>query len=285
MPLDPQRPLRILHVCKALPHSYKSGIQTHLWKITEWQMKMGHEVSILSAGSIRKGYRKLNMDGRTVYEIPYPPMRFLPGLPIFGEEFFFNWFAKQWIKKHATEFDIIHLQNRSGYLCAKVASQLGVPVVTTLHGMINLEYACTTEKVTNWLDRKLHTYFTVKFQKEQMKYSDAIIAVSHGTVEQVRQAPWNGEHLDKTTVIYNGIDIPELDHDIIPDPNLMVFVGRVVAIKGLEPFLKAMKESDPKLKLCIIGEGSAEKPLKTLAKKYGISDRITFTGQLDMKDV
>lgn len=285
MPDNPQRPLRILHVCKALPHSYKSGIQTHLWKITEWQMKMGHEVSILSAGSIRKGYRKINMDGRTVHEIPYPPVRFLPGLPLFGEEFLFNWFAKRWIKKHAKEYDVIHLQNRSGYLCAKVANQLDVPVITTLHGMINLEYASTTERVTNILDEKIHTHFTVKFQKEQMKYSDAIIAVSKGTIEQVRLAPWNGEYLYKTKVIYNGIDIPKLDPSIETDPNLIVFVGRVVAIKGLFPFLEALKDTNPKIKLCIIGKGSAEEPLKAQAKRLGIEDRVMFTGPLDMDGV
>ena len=285
MPVNPTLPLKILHVCKTLPHSYKSGIQTHIWKITEWQIKMGHEVHILAAGSILKGYRKVNMDGRIVHEIPYPPARFLPGLTLFGEEFLFNWFAKRWMKKHAQEFDIVHLQNRSGYLCAKVAKEKGVPVLTTLHGMINLEYASTTERVTNRLDEKIHTHYTVKFQKEQLAYSDAVIAVSNGTVEQIKIDPWNWQDFDKTRVIYNGIDFPKLDPNIEPDPNMMIFVGRVVNIKGLFPLIEAMRSLDKKIKLCIVGEGSAVEPLKAKAKEYGLSDRIKFTGALDMDGV
>lgn len=279
------RPLKILHVCKALPHSYKSGIQTHVWKLTEWQLKMGHEVSILSAGSIKKGYQKRVIDGRIVHEIPYPPARFVPGIPMLLEEFLFNWFAKRWIKKNAKNYDVIHTQNRSGYLCAKPARKLGVPVVTTLHGMINLEYACTTEKVTNDLDRKLHTFFTVRFQKEQMAYSNGIIAVSNGTIKQVTLPPWNGRYLNKTRVVYNGIDIPKFDPTIEEDPNLMVFVGRVVAIKGLFPLFDAMLKVNPEIKLCIIGEGSAEKPLKDLIEKHGMQDRIWLTGPLDSTEV
>ncbi|MEZ4932850.1 MAG: glycosyltransferase [Saprospiraceae bacterium] len=108
--------MKILYVCKSLPHNFQGGIQTHVWKLSEWMVLLGHEVSILTAGSLAKGERKSVMGGRTIIELPYFPGRRLPFWSEAAEELSFNVAARLWLLKNQSSYDIIHLQGRSGNL-------------------------------------------------------------------------------------------------------------------------------------------------------------------------
>jgi hypothetical protein len=45
--------MNLLIVCKALPDSFKGGIQTHVADLSRSLVEMGHKVTLLTAGTYR----------------------------------------------------------------------------------------------------------------------------------------------------------------------------------------------------------------------------------------
>jgi len=74
-----------------------------------------------------------------------------------------------------------------------------------------------------------------------------------------------------------GCDIPDGDM-----PPIVLFVGRLVGIKGLTDLLSAWQQllakSAPRPRLWILGEGELEQTLENQAKSHGIDDTISFLG-------
>ncbi|MBK8562343.1 MAG: glycosyltransferase family 4 protein [Saprospiraceae bacterium] len=274
--------MKILFVCKTLPHTFKGGIQTHVWKLSEWLLKFGHEVSILTAGSHKNGLRTVDMGGRKIIELPYFPGRKLPLVGTFAEEFSFNIAAKNWLAKHQTQFDIIHLQGRSGALFLHSRKQIKTPVVNTLHGLISIEQDKAIGNTGNF-DQKIHRIAATKMENVALRNADALIAVSDEMRSEI-EARQHGLGA-KTQRIYNGIDVPETLPSTAADPNLLLFVGRLTALKGVFPLVEAMKTVRKDIRLVMVGDGEARPVLEEIIAENKLQDRIQLTGSLDSKGV
>ncbi|MEZ4957594.1 MAG: glycosyltransferase family 4 protein [Saprospiraceae bacterium] len=275
--------MKILYVCKSLPHNFQGGIQTHVWKLSEWMVLLGHEVSILTAGSLAKGERKSVMGGRTIIELPYFPGRRLPFWSEAAEELSFNVAARLWLLKNQSSYDIIHLQGRSGNLFLLDKALLKTPVVTTFHGLIEIEKKFTTNKkgqaIGGWLYKKMAT----RFENMALKNSDAVIAVSDemARVVQVREEGSSR----KTTKIYNGIDVPETTAPQNTSANTLLFVGRLTKIKGVFELVEAMKALPDFVQLVMVGDGEDRPALEKKIQEYQLGERITLTGGLPAEKV
>ena len=100
---------------------------------------------------------------------------------------------------------------------------------------------------------------------------------------------------DKSSIIYNGIDIDNLRENIpknffrLPLINKeqeinIVCAGRMVPIKGQRILLEALPEilkQYPNCKLTLIGSGPDEEDLRQLAKSLDITKHVTFTGWIE----
>lgn len=276
-----RKAMNILLVCKSLPQSYQGGIQTHVWKLSEFLMGRGHTVSILTAGSLKKGLVERTLEGRKLIEVPYLPARKLPLLRTVAEEYFFNLAARNWLLANQTKFDLIHLQGRSGNLFLKNKRQVKVPVVTTLHGLISIEYQHQSNRFEHPLDRRIHRSAAERMENFALQNSDALIAVSQEVVTEInrRNIAWK----KKTKLIYNGIDLNDFDNinqsppPSVPD-NYLVFVGRLSAIKGVFPLLEAVKLLNPAIHLVMVGDGDARPEMTKFIQEHQLTQRITLTG-------
>ena len=81
-----------------------------------------------------------------------------------------------------------------------------------------------------------------------------------------------------TTVIHNpfvpsfvGAQEPSNETDLL-------FVGRLVSVKGVDVALRALSELDPAYTLTICGDGDERGVLEAFADRLGIADRVTFRG-------
>jgi len=104
---------------------------------------------------------------------------------------------------------------------------------------------------------------------------------------------------NKKIVIYNGIDIFEVDREkrnrtqrekmgIKRDEYLIGNVARLIALKDQKTLIQGVAEvikANPKVKLVIIGKGKLEKELKYLALKLDIENNVIFTGFVERKRV
>lgn len=130
------------------------------------------------------------------------------------------------------------------------------------------------------------------YEKKLMNRSDALIAVSKYTVNELTEL--YGISTEKIHVIYNGVGTQkfkprpnklELRHQfgLEPDKKIVLFVGRLYHRKGLEPLLRSIP---PVLKefsnvtFAISGTGFKEKEqsLRNLTKELKIENYVKFLG-------
>lgn len=98
---------------------------------------------------------------------------------------------------------------------------------------------------------------------------------------------------DKIRVIYNGVDHKrffardqqqcrrELNLDMTEAEKLVLYVGNLKPIKGLDLLLRGFAEAKPVesgARLAIVGGGAEAAGLASLAKELGVMDRVSFPG-------
>lgn len=264
--------MKILFVCKSLPPKVAGGIQTHVWKLSGKMRDLGHDVSILSAGSLFRGEERAMRDGREIIEIPYLPGRRLPFLPELAEEWAFNRAAAAWLRRHASAFDIVHLQGRSGFTFA--GQQRKTPLVATFHGFLSLEHRHGKKQR---LAEKCHAAWAGGFEKNLLRSVDACIAVSPEMRDEMEELlPGVAA---KTTVITNGVDVPKtLPRPDVTDPNLLLFVGRICELKGIYPLLETMRNLPERIRLVVVGDGEDRAEMMRRAEAAGLEERVQFVG-------
>ncbi len=276
--------MKILFVCKSLPPAVIGGIQTHTWKLSEWLVRMGHEVSILTAGNWRTGTRSLQREGRTIIEIPYLPGRKLPFLPILAEEWAFNQAATQWLRRNNQAFDIVHVQGRSGFGFS--GKHGATPLVATFHGLVSVENERSGRHANASFDVRLHERWATFFEKKTLRRADACIAVSREMLHEIESM--EPDSAARTTILPNGVDVPA-EFPIPADPfvlsKTLLFVGRLDRIKGIFPLVEAMKSVRPDVRLVMVGDGPERAELERTIEQSGLKDRILLTGALPSAQV
>lgn len=276
--------MKILFVCKSLPPAVIGGIQTHTWKLSEWLVRMGHEVSILTAGNWRMGTRSLQCDGRTLIEIPYLPGRKLPFLSTWAEEWAFNRAATQWLRRNSQAFDIVHVQGRSGFCFS--GKQGATPVVATFHGLVSVENERSGRHVNANFDTRLHEYWATFFEKKTLRRADACIAVSREMLHEIESV--ESTAVARTTILPNGVDVPAefpTPADSFTMSKNLLFVGRLDRIKGIFPLIEAMKSVRPDVRLVMVGDGPERAALERTIAQSGLKDRISLMGALPSEQV
>lgn len=151
-----------------------------------------------------------------------------------------------------------------------IASKLQLPLVVSLHG----SDVTSTESALSKSFAGRHYW---RHKKRLFRGASAFICVSQFIRKTAIHAGFP-EH--KLHVHYTGIDCERFQPaDVARDPKLILFVGRLVEVKGCEYLLRAMakvQQHDPEAHLEIIGEGPLRGELEALAA--ALSVRVCFRG-------
>ena len=99
----------------------------------------------------------------------------------------------------------------------------------------------------------------------------------------------HGLPAEQTVTLHYGISIPKT----ITEPltfethqnSRLLFAGRIVPEKGLDWLLKALTQVDRRVHLDVAGEGWDRPRMERLAKKLGVSDRVTWHGWCDSEKI
>lgn len=171
----------------------------------------------------------------------------------------------------------LHYSTIWGSLAAKI---LGIPNISTLHVLDN------PPRGTRQYWRCMIMWWVLR------NLCDQIITVS----EEVRQHHIREGKImpEKIHTIYNGIDLSHfvLDNDynqisirkslcIPPDSPVIITVSVLRPQKGINYLIEALPiilNSEPELRILIVGEGDHKITLKQLAKSKGVQDRVIFAG-------
>jgi glycosyltransferase involved in cell wall biosynthesis len=183
------------------------------------------------------------------------------------------------------KLDIVH--THMGNLPAPLvaywyARSKGIPLVTTYHNDCTCDFGSAVRRFCVYLTDRL-------FYDMVLSGSDRIIGLSEQSVEQ-------SEHLERyaenVTVVRNGIDLRELEVacrkdecrrtlGLPRDATVILFVGALLPIKGLDILLEAMQRvlvACPEAYLVIVGDGAFRAEFQARVPVLGIEGNTIFTG-------
>lgn len=265
---------KVLMVCKALPDTFAGGIQTAVWALSGALLDRGLEVSILTAGPAFRPAERVVSDGRILVRIPYLPARKLPVGGMVLEERAFNFAAMQWIGRHGSEYDMIHLQGRSGSQAMHIKQKLP-PIIATFHGCIRAEKSQLG--FDNPADRLFYPLHASRWEKMVWRSADGIIVVSKALDRELRIS-W-GNPAAPMAFIPNGSHVYAREPEPPKPGQSLLFVGRIEPIKGLMFLLEAMRGLPDHVSLRVIGDGSEKVRAEAFVKENSLSGRVTFLGR------
>lgn len=162
----------------------------------------------------------------------------------------------------ASRPSLVHAYFGSGAIPASaIAKSLGVPLVVSYLGMD----ITVTARTRAEQEKRLRAFAA----------ADKVLCVSEFLAVKLREA---GCPSDKITVHYTGVDtnrfVPSSD---APQPNQILYVGRLAAKKGVIHLLRAMPaviKSVPNAELLIAGDGDLRDELQRVAADLNIPVRF-----------
>jgi len=224
----------------------------------------GHEVHVVT--SLDEGLPEESCEkGFYVHRIP------LIKIPVFYTLFF--WYAIiRMIGK--IEPDLVHAQDLG----------IGMPALISKK-MYNIPYLVWAQ---GFYDIYSPDGFTKLFLKPVIKNADSAIALT----EDMKGVMQNIYHRD-IAVLPNGINLAEyIDEPGIKDKTtpgkVILFVGRLDSVKGVQYLIRAMKRVHtkiPKARLIIVGDGPEREMLESLSLQLGIQKAVQFIGKVPHEKV
>lgn len=159
---------------------------------------------------------------------------------------------------------LIHAHFGSGGINSlPLARATGLPLITTFHGADTSFYGSRFPGVENRYRAGLRHLF---------QRGHLFIAASKYLADRLVAA---GAPAAKVEVVYTGTKSVELLH--VPTRSGVVFVGRLIAIKGVSHLFRAVAElGDPYAgtPITIIGDGPLRKELETLARRLDVNAKF-----------
>lgn len=247
-----------------------------------------HRVSNHNYFNVKKNYIKEHKPFATFqplnfYEFIAAKLGIFPEIETFSIRAFLK--LKELLKEH--KFDIIHDNQCLGYGFLLI-NQFGIPFVSTLHHPLTIDRSTWFEYPSNFsLKMKRILYYPLLMQGHVSNRLDKIITVSHDSAREINKA--FGVPLEKQSVVYNGMD-SNIFHPVKgakKKKNSIIFVGNVEdRKKGVIYLLKALTLTKNRVNLTIVDGGAPNRNyVPRWIEKFGIQDRVKFTGKIPIESL
>lgn len=269
--------MKILQVIQFLTPS-RGGSVAVPYSISEELSNRGHKVTIITtdyefdedyANSIRE---------KGVEVIKFPCMCNL-------SLFLYSPLMKNWASKNIKNYDVIHMHNFRSYqnnIIHKYAKENGVPYILQAHGSV-MEF---------FKKKRLKMLYDFLWGNNILIDASTVIAI---TKKELKQYYKMGVKRNNIKIIPNGINFADFEKlpkkglfrkkfNLCNEEKIILFLGRINEIKGLELLVRAFSEIDEnkfKCKLVIVGpdDGFLNKLIK-ISKEFNIEKNLIFTGPL-----
>ena len=125
------------------------------------------------------------------------------------------------------------------------------------------------------------------FFLEKIAYKKASIIVFLSEAEKEQFKKKLGFLPKKHVIIPTGVDIADFDEEEVKKVKqefgiesevVITFVGRLIAVKGVDVLIKALKEVKNNFKAIIVGDGIEREKLENLVKAGNLESKIIFAG-------
>ena len=287
--------MRILHVVTAWPRDPEDVITPWLVTLAEKQAERGHDVDVLAPAW--HGQASEQARGVAVRRFRYAPARFErltheetvpdrlqrhPGYAALVPGYLASGVTAAWRLGRRRGYDAVHVHWAVPHGLAGWAASRGADaaLVTTFYGA-----------EIRWAEKRFPP--ARPFLRWYCRRS-ALVAISESTRAMI--APYAGGR--PIEVIPYGVPLPEEEpagggahaeaeaEDSTATVPRILFVGRLVARKGVDRLLEALAEiAASPWRLEVVGFGPERGPLEARAEALGISDRVDFLGRVTSEEL
>lgn len=298
--------MRILQVNKF--NYVRGGAEKYFIEISKELEKIGHQVALFSMHHPKNNpspWDKYFVSRISFNEAKLRDKIITPGRILYSLE------AKRKFNRIIQDFrpDIIHIHNIYHQISPSilsVAKKYNIPVVMHLHDYKlicpnyqlfvddKICYRCRGGKYYNCLKHTcfkkffwqsflatIEMYFHHRILKIWKKNITYFIAPSQFMKKTVVDFGWDK---NKIKVIYNFSE--KMDNSIsVKIEDYGLYFGRLSREKGIDILLQALKLTNKKNKLKIIGTGPEEDNLKQLVEELNLSERVDFLGYKSGKEL
>lgn len=257
--------MKIAILVSAFPPKWLAGTEVATYNIAKYLANRGHEVHVITL--LDEGTQKNEMKDR--FNIHRIKLHYR--IPIISIMIYYH-NVEAIIKK--IKPDIIHCQNLSlGWMPFLINFFDKYPYV--IYGRGEDVYA------DYWLKKAI--------LRKTIKNADAVITLTEDMKKKTSEC-YNRDIF----VIPNGITLnryekkQSLNIDISNDEKVILYVGRLNAIKGVEYLIEAMDKVNrnySNARLLLVGDGNLRRILENRVEKLGLSRCITFVGLVSTQDV
>ncbi len=287
--------MRIAMFVYEFPPKIVGGLGTYAAEISQQFIRMGHDVAVFTMNDgtslTRETWRGVEIHRPMLVEISdiLPALvhedlrKWGRGIAFFSNIFVYNILTasklvNDLVKKEEVKFDIVSAHDWLSVIAgASVKRELHVPLVFHVH---------STEK-GRAMDGGSEVVNSIEFYGGQI--SDRVVTVSFAMRDELRGL---GFPEQKVRVCYNGVDPNKYDpskvkpedvkalrkkYSLRESDNMVLFVGRLVSVKGVDRLVMAMPEVLRKLrntKLVILGLGNMEQQLMSLVNSLGLQNSV-----------
>jgi glycosyltransferase involved in cell wall biosynthesis len=194
------------------------------------------------------------------------------------------------------EFDLIHIHGYGEYTAdvtclLKKTGFLRVPTVLTTHGLAGLINAYSAISLASSLSpsqrikRFPHLFYDFTLGRLEVATFDRIIVASEEEKSYLYRLGLKEEKVVRIPIAVNDIFFSTSCNNTAKRENYVLYVGRILYIKGLDTLVKAIKElrvaSNLELKCIMIGKDFGyRRELQSLVDKLGITDLVEFIDHL-----
>jgi N-acetyl-alpha-D-glucosaminyl L-malate synthase BshA len=260
--------MKIIILTIAFPPKWLGGVEIASCNLARVLAKNGHEVHVLTSHDAGIAVESRE-NGFCVHRIKFPRIWI-------GWFFIFAFEAMILCKR--IKPDLIHAQTIQMGFCALIAKKLfKIPFLVYGHGF--------------------DVYFDWNFKgfisKSAIKNADAAVALTNEMKLEMQKM-----HPREISIIPNGVDLDKF-RDLskedarkglgyAADEKIIIYVGRLHPVKGLDYLIEAFKMVEKKIKrakLVIIGQGNQKGYLASLAKSFNLEDNIIFRGEIANNEV
>jgi glycosyltransferase involved in cell wall biosynthesis/peptidoglycan/xylan/chitin deacetylase (PgdA/CDA1 family) len=274
-PYDPTKAVFNLHLARALARTHEVEVISPISWLDEWRAKR------TGSGKV-SGDRSAVVDGIQVH---YPRYRYLPRM----KRSLYAWCL--WRSVRRTVWKILRAKtpdavlgywaHPDGEAAIRIARLTGVPAVIMVGGSDILLLSGQRSR------RKCVT--------NVLQAADAVVTASEDLRTKVIEL---GVNPHKVQVVYRGVDqnvfVPGERGEarrrlgIAPEPPTLVWVGRMVPVKGLDVLLEAaarLRDHGVDFRLHLVGDGPLRSSLEEQSRRRGLSEVISFKGRVDNRSL
>lgn len=193
---------------ESIPPPRYGGTERVIYTLTEALVRRGHEVTLFASGDSRTSAKLVPVVGRALWRRK-PPLQDLPP---------FNAVVLGKLVEYIDQFDLVH--NHLDYWAFPLSHLLPCPMVTTLHGQLDLPE----------LQALYQTFPRVP-----------LVSISDAQRAPLASANW-------VATVYHGIELQEYTFNPKPD-GYLAFIGRISPEKGLDTAIKISRRVGIPLKI------------------------------------